>query len=501
MKQAISNYVRAGYPAIYIVSFEETRVEAVLKSVATETKTAEGNQFQLYGWSLTQGLVDYNTGEGFSEETCDPMIMLSEFDKLPDGSILAARDFHMHLEERNPAIIRKLKDVLTKAKAHNRVFVSMGCALKLPAELEKEIVVVEFSLPDREQLKEVLNGIAAGTPKKDVDPIIDAASGMTTTEAENAFALSIVENGKVLPQAVYREKCNVVKKNGLLEVVTSGTTLDDIGGLEVLKEDLYASRNAFTKEAREYGLPSPRPKFIVGQAGTGKSLTAMAAGTIFNIPLLRLEAGKLFGSLVGQSEANWRSAFATARALGCCVFWIDEADGLFRGAAGSGQTDGGTTERVVKTILQDIQFNSQGILFVFTANDIDGCPDPLIDRCDVWAVELPNQSEREAIWRIQIAKTKRDPKKFDTAALAKATDGFSGRQIEAVWHKALTIAFNDKAREPKSADALTVAKSVVPTSVTMAEVIERRRKRLTNRAQNASAPEKVAASGPRRIAK
>jgi SpoVK/Ycf46/Vps4 family AAA+-type ATPase len=181
------------------------------------------------------------------------------------------------------------------------------------------------------------------------------------------------------------------------------------------------------------------------------------------------------------------------------VFWIDEVDGLFCGAQSSGQTDSGVTNRVIKAILQDMQMNSEGIFYVFTANDIDGLPDPLIDRLDVWSVDLPNHTERRAIWNIHIAKRNRDPKKFGIEELATVTDGFSGRQIEQVWLKAMTLAFNDKAREPRNADILTAASRFIATSITMAAAIERRRTRLKDRATPASAPE-VKASAVRKLA-
>jgi SpoVK/Ycf46/Vps4 family AAA+-type ATPase len=215
---------------------------------------------------------------------------------------------------------------------------------------------------------------------------------------------------------------------------------------------------------------------------------------VFGLPLLKLEAGRIFGSLVGESERNWRTAFATAKAVAPCVLWIDEVDGLFSGAESSGKTDGGTTMRVIKAVLQDMQFNGQDIFFVFTANDIDNLPDPLIDRLDVWSVDLPTKSEREAIWKIHIEKYGRKARAFDLDELADETDGFSGRQIEQVWLKALTLAFNAK-REPTNADALKVVKTFVPTSVTMATAIEKRRKRLANRAMSASAPELKATPG------
>jgi len=320
----------------------------------------------------------------------------------------------------------------------------------------------------------------------EMEAVLDAGSGLTTNEFADALAYSIVESKKVDPKTIFKIKTDTIKKNGILEIVTTDVGLDDIGGLDLLKEDLHSKRNIFSKEARDYGLPTPRPLLAVGQPGTGKSLVATATKAVFGIPLLRLEAGRIFDGLVGGSEKNWRTAFATAKAISPCILWIDEVDGLFSGGESSGKTDGGTTARVIKTILQDIQFNSDGVFFVFTANDIDGLPDPLIDRCDVWNVELPNTEERESIWKIHIAKRKRDPKKFKCDDYAAQTEGFSGRQIEQAWIKAMTIAFNDKGREPKCKDVVAVLKEFVPTSVTMKDAIERRRARLKDCAKPAS---------------
>ena len=303
------------------------------------------------------------------------------------------------------------------------------------------------------------------------------------------------------PEIVYREKAATVKRNGLLEIVENKISLDDIGGLENLKGDLREKSNLFSEEARKFGLPTPRGLLVVGQPGTGKSLTATATSDVFGIPLLKLEAGRIFGSLVGESERNWRTAFATARAVAPCILWIDEVDGLFSGGESSGRTDGGTTQRVIKAVLQDMQFNGEGIFFMFTANDVDNLPDPLVDRLDVWSVDLPTAKEREAIWSIHIAKRGRKPGKFNLGELARSTEGFSGRQIEQVWIKALTLAFNDDEREPGAKDVATAASRFVPTSVLMAVQIENRRKRLKDRSMPASVAENNKASTVRKIAK
>ena len=498
MNQQLKNMFRAGYSGTYLTAWEEQRVEAEIASIAKDIG------FGLYVWTVTDGLigpVGDPEPKQFSEADgtmpMSPPGLLDMMNKcLPEKSIVIAKDFHLFINESNPLMIRKAKDCLQRARENNRRLVVLGCRFQLCPELEKEFASVDFSLPDKEQLRVVLVGIAeeAGiTLNGNTDSILDASSGMTTTEAADAFALAVIESGghDIPPAIVHREKANAVKKSGILEVVPPRIKLEDIGGLQRLTAELWEKRNLFTKAARDYGLQSPRGVLVCGNAGTGKSLTASACGSIFNVPLLKLDAGRLFGSLVGESERNWRTVFSTAKTISPCILWIDEADGLFAGGKSSGQTDGGTTSRVLKSILQDMQFNSEGIFYFFTANDIDGFPDPLIDRLDIWSVDLPNQAERESIWKIHIAKRKRSPEQFDLPGIAALTDGFSGRQIEQVWLKALTIAFNDGGREPTNDDVTNAAGQFVPTSKTMAEQIDARRRRLANRAKPASEPEVV----------
>lgn len=501
VKSQIRNYFRAGYAGLFVTSFEEARVEAEILAVCNEVG------MKLYTWTVTQSLVGPmseppDKRSVWKTENGEPLAPIELLAKMNDGtldkkSVVIAKDLYHFLQDANPLMIRAVKDCLNLARAENRRLVVLACQFKLVMDLEKEFTPVEFGLPDRDQIGVVLSEIAESAGihiNGNADAIKDAAMGMTTTEAADAFALAVIETNKSdIPAAIVsREKSNVVKKNGLLEIIEARNTLDDVGGLENLKADLFAKRNLFTKAARDYGLKSPRGLLAVGQAGTGKSLTASTTGSIFNIPLVRLEAGKLFGSLVGSSEANWRLAFATAKAIAPCVLWVDEGDGLVSGAKSSGQTDGGTTLRVVKAILQDMQFNSDGIMWVFTANDIDGFPDALIDRLDVWSVDLPTQTEREAIFKIHTAKRGRKPDAYDIPAIARAMDGFSGRQMNEVWESAMTVAFNDGQREATTEDMIRVSKSFVPTSITMASQIEARRKRLDGKAKPAGVPEQLA---------
>jgi len=512
--EQLTAYIRSGKSGVYLTTFEEVRAEAemlkIIPFLNSVKKNPKDKDWDFYIWSACKGITKLTMPGGGKpgkiEETENPMGMLENWmTKCPERSLMLAQDFHGFLAgDPDPVLVRKLKEALMAGKQLNKVFIICGAKFNLPIELHKEMAQVDFKLPGKEQLGVVLDAIASGSgihlDEEERDAVLDAASGLTTSEAEDAFAMSVVKRDNICADIVATEKMQTVRKNGILEIVDTALTLDDMGGLDLYKEHLWSLRNCFSKEARDYGLPSPRPVICCGQAGTGKSMSAMACKNVFNLPLLRLEAGRLFGSLVGQSEENWRIAFGTAKAVAPAIVWVDEAEGLFSGLGSSGRTDGGTTNRVIKAILQDMQFNGDGLFFVFTSNDIDQFPDPLIDRCDVWSFELPTRKEREAIWKIHIEKRHRKAKAFDVSSLAAQTDGYSGRQIEQVFIKAMTAAFNDGPREPKDDDVERALTFFVPTSVTMSDAIERRRMRLKNRARPASSQDTEVAKGGRKLA-
>jgi len=329
MREQLTNYIRAGYPGLYIVSHEEQRVEAELKVVAQATN------YRLYAWSATEGLVD--TTDGQVRQANDPLEVIQAVGELPDSSLVLLRDFHMFLEDRNPVLIRAIKDELERCKAHGKVVVMLGCRQVLPPELEREVTLFHFELPDKQQLGVVLDAICASAdldkPEADErERILDAATGMTCTEAENAYALSVIECKQVHPAVVAREKAQTVKKGGRLEIVEVRETLEDIGGLDLLKTWRIQRRDAFGERARQYKLPSPKGVLLLGVPGTGKSLTAKAAANVLQRPLIRLDMGALMGSLVGESEANLRSAIHVAEAIAPCIVCVDELD---KGLAGS----------------------------------------------------------------------------------------------------------------------------------------------------------------------
>jgi SpoVK/Ycf46/Vps4 family AAA+-type ATPase len=352
---------------------------------------------------------------------------------------------------------------------------------------------LDFNLPGKDELGKVLDGICESAKIKklagdDRDGILDAATGMTCGEAENAYALAIIESKKVNSGIVAREKAATVKKNGILEIVTVKESLDSIGGLDVLKDWLVKRRDAFTRKAVEYGLPMPKGLLIVGVPGTGKSLTAKATASVFGRPLLKLDAGKLYGSLVGQSESNIRNVIQTAEAIAPCVLWIDELEKGFSGSKSSGSTDGGTSSRVFGSFISWMQEKTSPVFVVATANDVTQLPPELLRKGrwdDLMFVDLPNQVEREAIWNIQIEKHGRDCSRYDTLALAKASDGFTGAEIEQAYIDSLYSAFSE-AREPGMLDIAKALNDTVPLSKLMNEQIGTLRKWAVGRCRMAT---------------
>ena len=470
MRGTIINYLRAGYPGLYLVSHEEQRVALEINRIAKELK------YHLFFWSVVDGLVDVEKGTNNSAN--DPLEALIAIKDIEEQSIILLRDFHLFLQDPNPILIRQLKDVLQMAKTKSKTLVILGCRLALPPELERELTVIDFALPGKAELGRVLDGIIESAKlstlaDEDRDVALDAACGLTTIEAENAFALSVVETKGLVPAIIAREKAQAVKKNGLLEIVQTKDSLESIGGLDVLKAWLLKRKEAFGKRAAQYGLPTPKGLLIVGIPGTGKSLTAKATAKVFGVPLLKLDAGRIFAGLVGQSESNLRSVIQTAEAIAPCCLWIDELEKGFAGSKSSGATDGGTSARVFGSFISWLQEKRAPVFIVATANDVSQLPPEMLRKGrfdELFFVDLPNQAEREAIWTIQIAKYGRDPKDFDLVQLARACDGLTGSEIENVFIEALYAAF-DEENEPTDLTIARVLTEFVPLSKLMAEQI------------------------------
>jgi hypothetical protein len=488
MNNDILSYVRSGHPGIYLVSAEETRVEAEIKAVAEQAGRT------LHAWSATEGLVD--TRDGSARAACEPMEAMAAVSELGENAVVLMRDLHAFFDDANPLLVRAVKDELARSKTQGRTMVLVGCRRVLPPELEREFVVLDFSLPGKEELAQVAAGIceSAGIPAPDgddLDALLEAATGMTCAEAENAMALSFVENKAIDPVRIAREKAQAVKKGGILELVESLPSLSSIGGLDLLKEWLALRKDAFGRRAQEYGLPSPKGLLLVGVPGTGKSLAAKATASLLGRPLAKLDAGRLYGGLVGQSEGNLRSVIATCEAIAPCVLWIDEIEKAFAGSKSSGMTDGGTSSRVFGSFLSWMQEKQAPVFVVATANDVTQLPPEFLRKGrfdEMFFVDLPQRQEREAIWGIQIAKYGRKPGSYNLGALSVGSEGFTGSEIEQAFIEGLYESFA-KGKEPDTVGLGAILAKQVPLSRLMGEQIAALRQWAQGRARPATRPE------------
>ena len=502
MQNQLNTYLRAGYPGLAIITAEEARAEAEI--VATCTSLGR----HLSAWSSSEGLVD--TTERRSQPCSDPLEALQlierKFAADDPRHVVVMRDLQLHLEQTDPMLVRRLKDLLRLAKANGHCLMFLGCRLRLPVELEHEVTRIDFALPGVEQLTEVLTGIIESAKLQPLDKesresVLNAALGLTTIEAENAFALSVVEAGGLNPEIISREKARALKRNGLIEVVETKTSLDAIGGLGNLKHWLESRKDAFGSEARTYGLPAPKGLLIVGIPGTGKSLTAKATSSAFGVPLLRLDMGKVFGGIIGQSESNLRSVIQTAEAIAPCVLWIDEIEKGFSGTKSSGSTDGGTTARVFGSFLSWMQEKEKPVFVVATANDVSKLPPEFVRKGrfdEMFFVDLPTSEERGLIWDIVIRKYGRKPHELDVVPLAQVTEQFTGAEIEAVFVEALHAGFA-AGREVTRKDIVTAVTDTVPLAQQMEGEISRLRHWAKGRAREAGGNQAPLRKRSRRI--
>lgn len=500
MQNQLTTYLKAGYPGLAVISSEEARAEAEIAAACTSLKR------RLHAWSSTEGLVD--TKEGRVTTCPDPLDALQLLDGMFAATnpqhVVLLRDLQLHLDQTDPMLVRRLKDTLRVAKTNGHALILLGCRLKLPAELEHEITHVDFTLPDIAGLGTVLDGIIKSAKLKNVpdgvrEAALQSALGLTTTEAENAFALSVVETKSIDSKVIAREKARTLKKNGLVEVVEATTSLDDIGGLGLLKDWLVRRGGAFSESAKAYGLPAPKGLLIVGIPGTGKSLTAKATAGAFGLPLLRLDMGRVFGGIVGQSEANLRSVIQTAEAIAPCVLWIDEIEKGFSGSKSSGSTDGGTSSRVFGSFLSWMQEKTKAVFVVATANDVSKLPPEFLRKGrfdEMFFVDLPDALERAQIWDIVIKRHGRRPTDYDTVVLARACEQFTGAEIEAVFIDAMHEAYAE-GKEPGPKDILEAMTNTVPLANLMDGQINALRHWAKGRAREAASRTTPARNGRR----
>ena len=495
----LETLIRARYPILYVITSEEMRVQNLLVEIARK------RQKKVFEWSYSTGIVPAGTSiqsqKNRNAATRDPLMALDQIIESVEPALFILKDFHPFLTRNNFAVVRKLKEIALHLKNSYKTIILLSPVMEIPTELEKEITLLNYPLPFREDLSELLDKIIEDVKqfkqvKIELDDegrerLLQAALGLTLGEAENVFAKIIVQQERLTGAdvtEVFAEKQQIIRKSGLLEWYATTEKFDSVGGLAVLKEWLNKRAVAFSAEARAFGLPAPKGILMLGVQGCGKSLCAKAVSNQWQLPLLRFDMGRMFGSLVGSSEENVRRAISVAESVAPAILWVDEIDKAFAGSQGSGATDGGTTARVFGTFLTWLSEKTSPVFVVTTANDISQLPPELLRKGrldEIFFVDLPTAKEREEVFRIHILKRGRKAEEFDLETLVKGSENFSGAEIEEAINSALYDAFYEK-EELRTEHVVEALRQTVPLAKTMDEQINRLRNWAEGRARNAS---------------
>ena len=501
----VSALLRARNPLIWIVTREEARVEALL----IEAAAAAG--YVPRTWDVAQGFTDLagkqvNELRG-SEDPAAALTMIGDRSKnVKERGVWIMRDLAPWLDGAvGFTTVRMLRNLARSlpgaARDQAQAMIVISPKADMPAELAGHATVIDWPMPDRAEIAAILDAAIESlpddlrenaAPNGQRDAAIDAAVGLSGEEAQACYARSLVQLRKIDPTLVASEKKRVVSRERVLEwydPIKGG--LDAVGGLDNLKAWLDVRKSAYSPAARAYGLPAPKGAMLVGVPGCGKSLTAKAIATAWGVPLLKVDLGALKSKFVGDSEANLRKVFKLVEAIGRCVVWFDEVEKALQGAT-SGSADGGVSSDALGAVLGWMQ-ERQGEAFVIaTANDVSSLPPELLRKGrfdEVWFVDLPTTSERAAVLSAALREHGRGDVAVNAAAVAKATEGFTGSEIAAIVPDALFAAFNDGAREITTKDLTDAAVTVVPLSKTAAEKITKLREWAAGRARAASAAE------------
>lgn len=489
LEQELNLYLRARYTLIVLVTPEEERALQIIKLVCEKTTRP------CITWDLADGFQALQGNLGQIQQAKDPITALDQIDKASNNALFILKDFHDQWN--NVPIKRKLRSVAQRLKTSRKSLLVTSTTSRLPAELRDESFVLDYDLPKAPEISDVLDKLSQALnvqiklPKLGREKLVQAALGLTISQAQRVFSKAIVSgNGTVDDRhisMVSEEKKQIIRESEALEFygVTETERVENVGGLGVLKDWLRLRERAFSQEARNYGLPEPKGIILVGIPGTGKSLTAKMIGALWRLPLLRLDVGSLFGSLVGESEERARRALQLAETVAPCILWIDEMEKAFA----QGGFDGGTSRRVFGTILTWMQEKTSPCFVVATANDIAGLPPELLRKGrfdEIFFLDLPTLDERREIINVHLQKRGRFGHDFDTDRLARESNGFVGAELEQVLIDAMYIGFNQN-REFTTNDMSRSIHNLVPLSITQRETIQKLRQFLhEGRAQSAS---------------
>jgi SpoVK/Ycf46/Vps4 family AAA+-type ATPase len=481
----IQMHYRSRYPLLYLITHEEDRTTGFVAEAARALGA------RLCAWPSVSG-----EKATLLSPSQDPLAALDAIAGAASPTLFILKDFHQHL--RNPAVVRRLRDIAAGLPGKGQMAAVLSPVLEIPVELEKEIAILDVPLPGEDELTEIFHSVMVERqsifPDDFVKMAVRAARGLTAEESHRAFLKALIVGGDHQLgniDSIVEEKRRIIRKYEVLEFVETQEGVSSIGGLTELKRWLLAREQAFSEEARKFGLPSPKGLLLCGVQGCGKSLTARAVAQLWKLPLLRLDLGSMFSSNVTPEE-GLRRAIKVAQSLSPAVLWIDEIEKGFTGVASNTGSDNAAT-RAFGMFITWMQEKKDPVFVVATANEVGSLPPELLRKGrfdDIFFIDLPDVHEREEILRIHLINRGRDPGGFGLPRLATMAEYLSGAELEQVVVAALFRAFNEK-REVTVVDFEKSIRETVPLYRTYEEKIKGLREWAKNRARQATMQSKV----------
>jgi SpoVK/Ycf46/Vps4 family AAA+-type ATPase len=466
--------LKSRYPILYVPTTEEERLEYTIKVAIKDSISNRG----IYTWDFIDGYTGNPNDNGFGSR--NPLQALDLIEKLTseNSAIFLLKDFHLFLND--ISVSRKLKNLVRAMRNNNKTIVIVAPEIVIPDSLKELITILEFKLPQpleiRKELIRVQESLGHILPENSLDILVRSCQGLSLDRIRKVLSKIIATYKEVNIESldiIFTEKKQIISQTKILEFCTVTEKMSDIGGLENLKKWLQKRAGALSQRAELYGLPCPRGLFLVGVQGTGKSLTAKAIANEWGLPLLRLDVGKLFGGIIGESESKMRQMIQLSEAISPCILWIDEIDKAFAGSDSKG--DSGTTNRVLATFITWLSEKKSPVFVVATANNINSLPSEIIRKGrfdEIFFIGLPNFKERKLIFKVHLSRIR--PKSwdsYDVSVLSEMTKKFSGAEIEEVIIEAMHTAFSES-REFTFSDVLDAINQFVPLAYTNQEKIE-----------------------------
>lgn len=472
----LASYIDALHPIIYINHFDFNMVDKIVKSIKENSMVIEYNN--------ALGVINFDNKSPLEEVTLENFLKSTREYGYDEHTILLLKDVHKELEDiKIISLLKRIAEDNLYREGYNCTVLIVSSRLTIPYELENYITILDIDLPNSKEILKIINEFKEALDIEiDNDTLYEIAlsfKGLNEFQIKQILNLAYQDGGYIDSsdrKLILQEKQQFIKKSGLLELIDFKESIKDVGGLENLKEWLDKKSKVFKNldKAIKFGVDIPKGIMLVGMPGCGKSLTAKATARLFEVPLIRLDIGRLMGKYVGESEENMRQALKLSESISPCVLWIDEIEKAFSGVGGDGGGSDVTT-RLFGQFLTWMQEKENTVFIVATANDISKIPPEFFRKGrfdELFFVDLPNEDERKKILEIHIKKRRKWHRDIDTIKLMKETKGYNGADLEYVVKETIETAFIEEKEKIITQDFIDTIKETKSISHTLKEKLD-----------------------------